>query len=145
MAYSTDLKVGIAELIDANPNAEYSLKWRATGSYQANESGIYIDLKSQTAGTQLVISDYPVSDDPSISDGIVGIQFAITGSVRDTDAIKDDLFALFHGHQTAIMGSVKVVNVFRQSGANLGQDGSGRVSRTENYYFHTHRPSTNRT
>jgi hypothetical protein len=145
MAYTTDLKIGIAETIAGNPDAEYELTWRATGSYLDSESGIYMELRPQNPNTHLVITDYPVSDEASLSGGIVGIQFAITGSVREVDQIKDDLFSLFHGLEADMLGAVKVVSVFRQSGANLGQDGSGRVSRTENYYFQTHRPSKNRT
>lgn len=144
MAYTTDLKTAIAAAIAANPDAEYNLTWKATGSYTTAESGIYIDVRSQNDGTQLVISDYPVVDDPTLSTSTVGIQFAITGSVKDTDKIKDDIFNMFQNFPSGTLGNVRIVNAFRQSGANLGQDGSGRVSRTENYYFQVHRPSSHR-
>lgn len=96
---------------------------------------------------QIMVRLYEVADDQSISDSVQGVQFKITGpaDMRFITAAIDDLFDLFHGMQTTTIGGVKVVMAERRSGASLGQDGSGRVSRSQNYYFTVHRPSRNRT
>ena len=56
----------------------------------------------------------------------------------------DVLVPLRHMEWGGNMGNVRLVQAVRRSGANLGQDGNGRVGRTENYYLTVHRLSTHR-
>lgn len=114
-------------------------------AYEDAELGVYFDRQSQVSTGQVVLTEYPVSDDPSLSFGTVAVQFYIEAQGDTVRAISDALFDHFHGTMALILGGVKVVQAHRRSAANLGQNGEGRVSRTENYYFQTHRPSKNRT
>jgi hypothetical protein len=113
----------------------------ATGAF-----AIMVENFAQTPEKQIQIRDYPVLDGRADDEDVVGIQFSIRGGT-DPDEVSDvidGLFALFHDLWSVTIGPVKVVKSNRQSGANLGPDGSGRVSRTENYYFTVNRPLANR-
>lgn len=105
--------------------------------------GTYPDLGRRASVT---LNEYPVSDDPSLSDSVVGVQAAIWATnPRERATIVSDLFDRVHGAHSATMGAVTLVMAVRSTGANVGQDSNERLGRTENYYLTVHRPSPNRT
>ena len=144
MPYSTN---AFLEALATNAAANVpQITFRGDDSaYLDSEIGVYFDRQAQTSGGQVVLTEYPVSDDPSLSFGTVGVQFYIDSDGDTGRDIKDALFDHFHGTMGLVLGGVRVIQAYRRSGAHLGQSGEGRVSRTENYYFQTHRPSKNRT
>lgn len=94
----------------------------------------------------VTLATYAVSDDPTLSDSVLGLQVTIRsrdfGKVLDISA---DVFNRFHGRPRSMLGAITLVSASRQSATRLGQDGSNRLGRSENYYLTIHRPSTYRT
>lgn len=144
MSFTSDLMTGICEAVAAigAPTVRYEYK---TGSdvYSDGAAGIAWEVAPDLQNT-ITVNDYPVDDDPSLSESVVGVQFVVAGDLAFVKLAVDDIFDLFHGSWSITLDGVKVVMAVRRSGAALGQDESGRVSRSENYYFTVHRPSPNR-
>lgn len=147
MTFTSNFLTGICTTVAgyADKHMPYEYK-TGTDVYSEGAAAITWEVEPDLERT-ITVRTYPVADDPSISDSQIGVQFRISGpdDMAFINAAIDDLFDLFHGLQATTMGGVKVIMAERRSGASLGQDGRGRVSRTENYYFTVHRPSRNRT
>lgn len=146
MTFTEDFLTGVCQAIESNPDAQFPYSYK-TGSDVYGEDEIAVAWEVDPPLERcIVVSAYPVADDPAQSESVVGVNFRISGpgDLAFVNAAIDDLFDLFHGLQTTILGGVKVVMAQRRSGAALGQDERGRVSRSENFYFTVHRPSKNR-
>lgn len=147
-SFEQQLLEGIAADLDGNPDATVPLAYDygVPGVvYAESATSIHIDRYPQKAGGSVTITDYTVTDDPSLSDSVVGIQFTIKH--RDRNAVKaiaGDIFNRFHGRGRGMLGAVTLVTSSRASGTNTGQDGNERQGRIENYYLTVHRPSANR-
>lgn len=145
MAFETDLLTGIADLLVAKSIGA----WKPTGAYTSGETGIVLDLAPQDPDNIIALSDYVVSDDPSLSDSVIGVQVVTRWTGQDPRLVKDldsRIFDVLHGMPaTDLATGVHIVSCFRRSGVSLGQDASTRWSRSSNYYVTVHRPSTNRT
>lgn len=89
---------------------------------------------------------YPVDDDYKLSDSVVAVQVRTRGTIdpRTVERLADDVFDRWHGVMATDYGGVYVVAMWRQSGAQLGRDDSGRWERSDNYYLTIHRSSTHR-
>lgn len=144
MGFETDLLTGLAQFIAGAAIGT----WRANGAYTANETAIVIDTIPATPDRVITLSDYPVSDDPTLSDSVIGVQVRTRWGGQDPRPTKDldsSIFALLHGMPAInLVGGVHVVSCFRRSGASLGEDANSRWMRSSNYYLTVHRPSTNR-
>lgn len=138
---------GFALVAAANPAAQVRLVYDKTGkvAYGPDQVGIHLDTYPEGARGSVSITDYTVSDDPSLSDSVMGVQVTIKHQDRQVvRRISGDLFSLFHARQRGMLGTVTLVSARRASGTNTGQDSSGRLGRIENYYLTLHRPSANR-
>jgi len=143
--FETNLLTGIAHLLaDANLGT-----WRDTGIYAATETGIILDTVPATPDRVITLTDYVVSDDPTLSDSIIGVQVRTRWGGADPRPVKDldgGIFNALHGLEgVTLTGGVRVVSCFRRSGTSMGQDISNRWGRSSNFYATVHRPSTNRT
>jgi hypothetical protein len=89
-----------------------------------------------------------VSDDPSLSDSVTGLQVVTRAAGQDprpTDDLTDDVFDVLHGaHGVDLATGIRVVEALHRSGSTQGQDENGRWRFASNYYLTTHRPSPNR-
>jgi hypothetical protein len=144
VGFENDLLEGIALLLAAKGVAA----WDATGDYPAATTGIYVDVVPANDDNLLTLSDYPVSDDPTLSESVVGVQVRTRKAGGDPRPVKDldgAAFDVLHGFAGDLPNGVHVDSCYRRSGASLGQDGNNRWGRTSNYYVTAHRPSTNRT
>lgn len=144
MSYTTALGIGLAQRIaDAGIGT-----YRVDGSaYLPTETAIVFGAMPPDPDRAIVLSDYPVTDDPSLSDSILGWQMRCRGGVSPNDVagISDALFDLFHGAKDYTVNGVRVVVSLRNSGLPGGRDDNNRWERFDNYYFTVHRPSANRT
>jgi hypothetical protein len=139
------LLTGLAVLLDATGLGS----WRPDGSaYIPAEVGVCLDTFPASPDSVITLSDYVVSDDPSVSDSIIGVQVRTRRGGKDPRPVKDldgAIFDLLHGMPvTTLAGGVKVVSCFRRSGTSLGADANQRWQRSSNYYMTVHRPSQNR-
>lgn len=143
-AFETNLLTGIAQLI---VGAGLGV-WRDTGAYAAGDTAIVLDTVPATPDRVITLTDYVVSDDPSLSDSIIGVQVRTRWGGADPRPVKEldgAIFALLHGMPArTLTGGVKVVSCFRNSGVSMGQDSNNRWGRSSSYYTRVHRPSTNR-
>jgi len=143
--FETNLLTGIAHLLaDAGLGT-----WRDTGVYTTAETGIVLDTVPASPDRVITLTDYVVSDDPTLSDSIIGVQVRTRWGGQDPRPVKDldgGIFNALHGLEgVTLTGGIRIVSIFRRSGASLGQDVSYRWMRSSNFYATVHRPSTNRT
>lgn len=142
MSFTGDLLAGLAQyLADAGAGI-----YRAAGDYQADEIAIVFGVMPEQPDSVILLSPYPVTDDPSLSDSVVAIQARCRAGadLRDVEAIADTVFDVLHGATQFDAGAVRVVDCYRQSGVPLGQDQNNRLEHADNYYLTVHRPSTHR-
>lgn len=145
MGFETDLLAGLAQLLHDAGIAT----WRAGGGYAVGETGITVDAVPDTPARLVALADFPVTDDPTLSDSTIGVQIRTRWEGMDPRPVKDLDSAIFdrlHGMPaTTLATGVHVDGCLRRSGAPMGQDAAGRWERTSTYYLTLHRPSTNRT
>lgn len=143
MGYTTDLLEGLAEhLAGAGIGV-----WDTDAAYTAAQVGIVLDVVPQDPPGVIVLSGYSVTDDPSLSDTVTGVQIRTrAGSVdpRPTDDIADQIFDQLHGAQDLDLNGIRVQLARRTSWTPLGPDQNRRHERSDNYYLTTHRPSPHR-
>lgn len=141
--FETSLLTGIAQML---AGAGVGV-WRSTGAYTATETGIVFDVIPQAPDQAITLTDYPVSDDPTLSDSVIGVQVRTRWGGQDPRPVKDldgAVFDALHGLESVTLGGVHVVSMVRRSGVSLGQDTSNRWMRSSNYYATVWRPSPNR-
>ena len=142
--FETNLLTGVAQLLAA---AGVGV-WRDTGAYAATETGIVLDVIPQDPDQIITLSDYDISDDPTLSDSVIAVQVRTRWGGQDPRPVKDldgAIFDALHGLESVTLtGGVHVVSLVRRSGVSLGQDTNNRWMRSANYYATVWRPSTNR-
>lgn len=144
MSFTGDLLDGLAAFLAGAGAGTF----RTDGSaYLAGETAIVFAAMPQAPTRAIVLSTYPVTDDPSLSDSVVGVQVRCRGGAdpHDVESIADSVFTVLHGKTAFNLGPVRVVEALRNSGVPLGRDDSNRWEHSDNYYLTVHRPSTNRT
>ena len=138
---------GFATVLAANPDATVPLAYSVDPEYvfTAGQVAIVLDTWPESTGGIVEITDYTVTDDPSLSNSVIGVQVTIWHKDRLTvKAIAADVFNLIHGRARGMLGTITLVSALRTSGTSLGQDSNERQGRVENYYLGVYRPSTNR-
>ena len=142
--FETNLLTGVAQLLAAASVGT----WRYTGVYADAETAIVLDVLPASPDNVITLSDYVVSDDPTLSDSVIGIQVRTRWGGQDPRPVKDldgAIFNVLHGLESVTLASgVHVVSMVRRSGVSLGQDTSSRWMRSSNFYATVWRPSTNR-
>jgi len=123
--------------------------WSTAGVYTPTQTGIVLDVVPQTPDRIITLTDYPVSDDVSGPDSVVGIQVRCRWGGADPRLVKDLADLIFQRWQNmcnvTLTGGVYVVQCLRQSGpVSLGQDANLRWSNSTNYYLKVGNPATNR-
>ena len=136
---------GLAVLIDAGSAATYT----TSGAYGVLDTAIVLGDLPQTPDRVITITGYGVSDDPSLSDSVVGVQIRCRAEGQDkrlSDDLADTVFGLLHGMtDTTLSTGVRVVQALRTSYSSLGVDGNARWENSSNYAVTVHRPSAHRT
>lgn len=144
MGYTTDLLTGLAQHLAANGIGT----WSTAGTYSATQTGIVLRVVPQSPDAVIVLSDYSITDDPSLSDTVTGVQIRTRtagADPRSTDDLADRIFDLLHGVTGLVLGTVKTQAITRESYLPGGRDANERHERTDNYYVQTWRPSPHRT
>lgn len=150
MNFENALLFGVANDLADNAAAKVKL-WseldengQPNGAQPTGSTAIFFRIWPEDVDSVTLVP-YPVSDDPSLSDSVAGLQLTIRcADMQRVSDIADDVFSRLHGRQAGMLGNVRLVQAFRRSGADLGQDGNGRIGRTENYYLTVHRPTEHR-
>jgi hypothetical protein len=143
--FETDLLTGVAQLL-AGANLG---TWRDSGVYTATETGIVFATVPQSPDNIITLTAYGVSDDPTLSDSVMGVQVRTRRAGQDPRPVMDldgAIFDRLHGMPaTTLTGGVRVVSCFRRVGpAVMGQDANNRWGLASTYYVTVWRPSANR-
>lgn len=134
MSHETDLLRGIAELLATEGVGVYD----ETGPLPPDGTGIVLGRLPDGPGRVIGLTSYPVADDDS-ADSITGVQARMRAGTDPTAVLdlSDAVFDVLHNRRTWTARAVRVEISWRNSEAWIGQDASGRMERTANYYFRT--------
>ena len=141
--WTSRLLTGLAEHLAAAGIAT----WRASGSYQAGEIGIYIRAIPSSPDQIITLAPYVVASEPGMADITQGVQIRCRGT-KDPRVVEDLADAIFDALDSAhglVWGGVPIVQAYRQSYTALGADSNGRWETSSNYYVEAMRPTSNRT
>jgi hypothetical protein len=145
MGYTRDLLHGLAQLLAADGVGVY----RDTGVYTDAETGIVIGRVPQSPPAIVALIPYPLTDDPTLSDSVLGLQlrFRVDGyDPRDVTDLADAAFDSLQGHPGANLSpTARLLIAERTSGVPLGEDSNGRPEWSDSYQLTLHRPSRHRT
>lgn len=142
--FQNDFLAGFAQLIASAGVATYN----PVGTYTADQIGICMRVMPTAPDGAVMLSTYAVTDDPSLSDSVLGLQVQVRMGGEDprpTTDLADSIFSQLHGlHDFDLSSGVHVVQCLRRSGVSLGLDELRRWMWSDNYYVTTWRPSSNR-
>lgn len=144
MGYTRDALHGLATLLAADTSFTY----RDTGAYADTETGVVIGTVPQNPPSLVVLIPYPLTDDPTLSDSVMGLQLRFrvgTHDPRDVTDLADEAFDVLHGHPAVDLSSTaRLLFAERVSGVPLGEDTNGFPEWSDNYQLTLHRPSAHR-
>lgn len=142
--FDVDLLNGVGQLLAA----EGVGTWRNAGIYAAGETAIVIGGLPQTPDRAVGIVSYGVTDDPSLSDSVVGLQITTRWAgqdPRDVARLTTRVFNALHGRiNTDLPTGIHVPQILRRSWTSIGQDGNSRWRTVQNFYADVHRPTPHR-
>lgn len=142
MSVTEDLLDGLANALVVAGIGTY----RTDGSaYQAAETAITLAKMPAAPDRCVVLTDYPLSDDPKFPMGVVGVQFKMRGlpnAVRDVMRLRDSIYALLNGLEHQQYGTVHANQIYRSTSIPLGQDEGGRFTYSDNFYVDVDYPAT---
>lgn len=138
--FETLLLQGVAGVLAGTRRTK--ITYRPAGAYQATDGfGIYFDIEPEGGLDAITLTEYAVSD-PIDNPSVAGVQARIASQDRrQVKSAISDMYDLLHGRWGGSLGEIKLIQSVRQSGTGLGQDGNGRLVRTENYYLTIERPA----
>lgn len=138
-------KSGFGEYL-ASPAGGSVGKW---GSFTLADTGIVDGALPATPENALALGTYSISDDPTNSDSVIGLQITARAKGQDprgTERLTSKVYDQLHGLTNVLLpGGVYVVQCHRQSWTSLGQDENSRWREVSNFYVTVHRPSKYRT
>lgn len=145
MGYTRDVLEGVATVILAPGGVGV---WRADGAYADGEQGIVVGTVPQSPDAVICLIPYPLTDDPTLSDSVLGLQVRVRGATTDPRPVLDTLDAVFdllQGHRPVdLAGTARLLIAERQTGTPLGEDSHGRFEAADSYQLTLHRPSLHR-
>lgn len=142
MSWLTDLRYAVAQATAAESGG--LITWRQPpGVYQLSELGIYGLVMPEQPDEAIALNLYVV--DESV-ESVIGAQFRYRAKTdARLDQIEDALSNSWTKRWTGTLGSGKLIMSQWASGASLGQDGNGRITRSANFYLTVERPLRHRT
>jgi len=143
--WTSRLLTGMAEhLADAGIGT-----WDPTGTaYDTGDTAIVIRAIPDQPDRLITLTAYPLDRNlPGMADHILGVQIRLRAGSdpRECDDLADGIFDLLDGASGLTWSEIPVKDVGRRSYTSLGQDGSRRWERSENYLVDAMRPTSNNT
>ncbi len=141
--WTSRLIAGIAELLDATGVGA----WHPDGTpYAAGETGILDRAIPPEPDRIITLAAYPIdsAEHVGMADHDCAVQVRVRGlpyDMRDCDDLADAVYDELDGLHDVVLGGIPIVLMWRQSYTSLGQDGSDRWERSENYYVRAMRPT----
>jgi hypothetical protein len=122
--------------------------WSPAGVYAASDTGITIRAIPDHPDRLITLASYPLGTNlPGMADHLTAVQIRLRAGPdpRECDDLADAIFDLLDGTSGLIWGGIPVKDVGRRSYTSMGQDGSRRWERSENYIVDAMRPTSNNT
>lgn len=144
MSFTSDMFAGLAQvLVDAGVGS-----YSPTTAYAPTDTAIVSKVLPADPDNAIALTFYPVSDDATLGDSVIGIQVMTRAAGTNADAVDaldDAVFAAFQSlpDQTLSTG-IDVLIIERRSGTSMGKDDVQRWMRSSNYYAQVYRPATHR-
>lgn len=118
-------------------------KW---STFTSSDTGIVAGKLPASPYNAIALASYGVSDDPTLSDSVIGLQVTVRGAnqqdPRPTQRLTSRVYDQLDGMAgVTLPGGVYVVQCHRQSWTTLGQDENNRWREVSNFYVTVHRPS----
>lgn len=144
MGYTRDALDGLARILAAAGAGVY----RDSGVYAAGETGIIVGTVPQSPPRMIALIPYPLTDDPTLSNSVMGLQIRTRSAgsdPRDAFDLADDVFDALQGlGDVDLAPGVRLHIAERASGVPLGEDANGRAEWSDNYQLTVDRPSAHR-
>lgn len=118
-----------------------------SGTFQSTDTAIVMQVLPQAPDKAIAITIYPVTDDPTLSDSVAGVQIMARAGGSDpraTNDLTDAVFDAFQNLTKALSSGIVVQQITRKSATPLPKDDQQRWVRSENYYVKFWRPSAYR-
>jgi hypothetical protein len=145
MGFTRDVLHGVALILSGAGVGTY----RESGAYLDTETGIVIGKVPQTPAAIIALNPYPLTDDATLSDSVLGMQVRcrVDGQdPRDVTDLTDAVFDVLQAHpSTDLSPTARLLIAERTSGVPLGEDSNGRPEWADSYQLQLHRPSRHRT
>jgi hypothetical protein len=122
--------------------------WSPSGVYTVGQTGITIRAVPDSPDRLITLAAYPLGTNlPGMADHLLGVQVRLRAGPdpRDCDDLADAVFDLLDGVSGLVWGGIPVKSISRRSYTSMGQDGSRRWERSENYEIDAMRPTSNNT
>lgn len=139
--FDTALRAGVAQLLATAGVGT----WSPTTGFTSSQVAIVDGDLPPTPENAIGLMSYGVSDDPLLSDSVIGLQVqarAAGADPRATAKLSGKVFDELHGLTNVVLpGGVFLVQCYRQSWLSIGQDENNRWREKSNFYATVHRPS----
>lgn len=137
--FDVEFIAGFGQYLHAQVDA---WKW---GSFNSSDTGIVAGALPASPDAVLALASYSVSDDPTNSDSVIGLQVTTRAAGQDprpVGRLTSTVYDQLHGLTSVVLpGGVYVVQCYRQSWTSTGQDANHRWREVSNFYVTVHRPS----
>lgn len=113
--------------------------------YAATDTALVLGRTPTTPDRCVVLNDYPLSDNPSLPMGEVGVQFKMRGlpnSIRDAMRLRDSIYVALNGLEHQQYGTAHANHIYRFTSVPPGQDDSNRFVYIDSYHVDVDYPST---
>lgn len=144
--FDVEFKAGFGQYLASAAGGSVG-KWG--GPFATADVGIVDGALPSSPENALALGSYSLSDDPTLSDSVIGLQVTTRAKGQDprgTERMTARVYDQLHGlTNVSLPGGVYVVQCYRQSWTSLGQDENSRWREVSNFYVTVHRPSKFRT
>jgi hypothetical protein len=141
--FDVEFRAGFGQYLAAQEIGEWG------GPFSLTDTGIVDGGLPSTPENAIALASYSISDDPTNSDSVIGLQVTVRAKGQDprpTGRMTSKVYDQLHGMTSVrLPGGVYVVQCYRQSWTSLGQDENNRWREVSNFYVTVHRPSKFRT
>jgi len=120
------------------------ITWRQPpGVYLPTELGIYNTVLPESPNEAIALGLYPVTEGVETT---MGVQFRYRAATdARLDEIEDRLSNSWTQREAGTLEPIELIMCQWSSGASLGQDSGGRLTRSANFYLTANRPLRYRT
>lgn len=134
---------GLAQILDAAGVGT----WSPEAAYADGDTGIVLSHLPQTPDKVICLTDYQISADPRLTDGILGVQVKCRGDTDPGtamdmyDGVYDAWQGLTHFQLGAGDDAIWIGQIVWKSAPPIGPDENGRHERMANYWIYFNRPT----